>query len=152
MSTGHVLLVSQKHAALGGPPFPISPVPQVSSDIEAPEDSFAEERALISAQAHIPVGGKLQFFLRNWKVIKASKRVVRWCRKGYRLLFAPDGKKAALILLRTVCLPDRILHYRPGTPKHKALTDMIKVFVEKHVLNRCLQDAIVSSTLFSCGV
>ena len=95
MSTGHVLLVSQKHAALGGPPFPISPVPQVSSDIEAPEDSFAEERALISAQAHIPVAGMLQFFWRNWKVIKASKTVVRWCRKGYRLPFAPDGEQEA---------------------------------------------------------
>ena len=49
--------------------FPTPPVPQESSDTGAPEDSFVEERALISAQAHIPVGGKLQFFWRNWKVI-----------------------------------------------------------------------------------
>ena len=111
-----------------------SPVPQEFSDTGVSGDSFAEERALISAQAHIPVGGKLQFFWRNWKVIKASKRVVRWCRKGYRLPFAPDGERAASVLLRTVCPPDRIPHYRPGTPKHLALTDMITVLLEKHVI------------------
>ena len=92
MSTGNILVLTQKNAQLGGPPFPSPPVPQECSDTGGPEDLFAEERALASAQAHIPVGGKLKFFWRNWKVIKASKRVVRWCWKGYRLLFAPDGK------------------------------------------------------------
>ena len=73
------------------------------------KDSFAEERALISAYAQVPVGGKLQLLWRNWKVIKGYKRVVN----------------CALALLRTSCPPKRILHYLPGTPKHEALTDMI---------------------------
>ena len=40
------------------------------------KDSFNEERALISAYAQVPVGGKLQLLWRNWKVIKGYKRVV----------------------------------------------------------------------------
>ena len=67
-------------------------------------------------------------------MIKASKRVVRWCRKGYCLLFAPDGEQAASALLRTVCPLDRIPHYPPGTPKLLALTDMITVLLEKRVI------------------
>ena len=59
---------------------------------------------------------------------------MRWCRKGYHLHFAPDGEQAASVLLRTVCPPDHIPHYCPGTPKHLALTDMITGLLEKNVI------------------
>ena len=77
LSKGHFIPLAQKHAPLGGPSFPNCAGFQESSDTGAPVDVFAEKRLLIFAQSHIPVGGKLQFFLHNWQVIKASKCVVR---------------------------------------------------------------------------
>ena len=97
-------------------------------------DDFTTERALIDAQTHIPVCGKLQFFWRHWKVIRASKRVVRWCRKGYRLLFAPLGEDGESLLLRRECPPDLIPRHHPQTPKAVALADMITTLIAKHVI------------------
>ena len=91
------------------PPTPVLPsIPQSLAVSEESLDDFTIERALIDVQTHIPVGGKLQFFWRHCKVIRASKRVVRWCRKGYRLPFAPSGEDGASLLLRRECPPDLI--------------------------------------------
>ena len=67
-------------------------------------------------------------------MIKASKRVKRWCSKGYRLPFAHDGERAASALFRTACPPRCIPHDRPWTQKHQSLTDMIQVLLTKHVI------------------
>ena len=117
------------------PPTPIVPsVPQLLADSGEFGDNFTSELALINAQSYIPVGGTLQFFWRHWKVIRASKRVVRWCRKGYSLPFAPSGEEEASWLLRRECPPDLIPRYRPQTPKVVALAAMMDTLLEKHVI------------------
>ena len=117
------------------PPTPTPPsIPQPLAFSGESLDDFSAERALIDAQTHIPVGGKLQFFWRHWKVIRASKRVVRWCRKGYRLPFAPLGEEGASLLLRRECPPDLVPRYPPQTPKAVALVDMMSTLLEKRVI------------------
>ena len=79
-----------------------------SSAVSSDETSFEIEKNLISSQAHIPVGGKLRHFWREWQTIGASKKVVCWCVKVYRLPFAPDGERRTTSLLTDVCPPTLI--------------------------------------------
>ena len=51
-----------------------------------------------------------------------------------RAFVCPSRKELAdSAVLRTECPPEYTLHYRPGSPKHAAPTDMIWVFLTKKV-------------------
>ena len=89
------------------------------------EVSYKEEKKMIKDQEHIPVGGKLQRFWRAWKAIKASKKVVRWARKGYRLPFIPDGEIQARAFLRFSAPQTLIPSYAADSVKGKALSEML---------------------------
>ena len=98
------------------------------------EVSYEEEKKLINDQKHIPVGGKLQHFWRAWKAIQASKKVVRWARKGYRLPFIPGGEIQARSFLKQSAPPSLIPSYPPDSVKGKALSDMIDSLLQKSVI------------------
>ena len=98
------------------------------------EEDYEEEKKMIEKQKEIPVGGKLQHFWRAWKAIKASKKVVRWARKGYRLPFCPGGEDQARSFMRVSSPPSLIPSYAPDSIKGKALTEMIQSLLLKHVI------------------
>ena len=108
--------------------------PERSSD----DADFQFERDLIASQSHIPVGGKLRHFWREWQTINASNKVVRWCLKGYRLPFAPDGERRATCLLTDVCPPTLITSYPPLSEKGLALSEMLDSLLQKQVIDEVL--------------
>ena len=108
--------------------------PDVVSADPFVSDDYSLERRLIAEQSCVPVGGKLRHFWRAWQQIGASKKVVRWCLRGYRLPFVPDGERRATELLRPVCPPSLVPSYPPTSEKGLALAAMIDTLLQKDVI------------------
>ena len=69
---------------------------------------------------------------------KCFRKVVRWCLKGYRLPFAPDGERRATSLLTGVCPPMLITSYPPLSEKGLALSEMLDSLLQKQVIEEVL--------------
>ena len=109
----------------------------VTDSVETPPTtpSYDLERSALETLQRIPVGGRLQFFWREWRRIGASKRVCRWLRRGYRLPFLPGAEAQARALFVTKCPPRLALFY--GNPeKHAAITELLQQLLAKHVIER----------------
>ena len=115
------------------------------------EVSYEEEKKMIKDQEHIPVGGKLQHFWRAWKAIKASKKVVRWARKGYRLPFIPDGEIQARAFLRFSAPQTLIPSYAADSVKGKALSEMLTSLLQKSVIEQVPPNTLCFLMSSSCA-
>jgi hypothetical protein len=99
-------------------------------------ENYKEEKETLEQQKSIPVGGKLQHFWQAWKALGASKKVVRWCRKGYMLPFIPGGEQEARTLCKQVCPPEAQISYKSNKEKQKALEEMMVTLLDKDVIER----------------
>ena len=116
------------------PPSPPRSFSPPSFAKSSDDTGFEFEKTLILWQAHIPVGGKLHPFWREWQTIGDSNKVVRWCLKGYRLPFAPDDERRVTSLLTDVCPPTLITSYPLLFEKGLALYYMLESLLQKHVI------------------
>ena len=85
-------------------------------------------------QSHIPVGGRLRHFWKEWRAIGASRRVARWLNRGYRLPFAPGEEETARKGLRRECPPELRTRYQLNVEKAVALKEMLQELLDKDVI------------------
>ena len=95
---------------------------------------LADIRARIAQLSHIPVGGRLRLFWRRWRELGASKKVIRWIRKGYSLPFILDQSHLPPLKLMTACPPGLATNYEKGSEKQIALDILISQLLAKKVI------------------
>ena len=99
-----------------------------------PLDTFVRDgldSVSIGQRENLPVGGRIKFFLSEWRKLGASRRVLRWIRYGYPLHFKSDLVMSSnLPKLVNSAPPDLITHYQDPF-KQQALESMIKELVAK---------------------
>ena len=91
--------------------------------------------AVVRSKHHLlmPVGGRLRGYAESWHGIGASRKVVRWLAKGYKLPFLPGAQDEADKLLRQVCPTSLRIHYHDAA-RHEALHDLVAKLLEKDVI------------------
>ena len=97
---------------------------------------WTEERAAITVMNSTPVGGRLKLKWQNWKQFGASKKIVRWLRKGYMLPFNPGQETVAKAKFSRKSDPDLVAHYQKGSEKAIVLDMMIDTLLKKNVIVR----------------
>ena len=140
--------VSSKHPTLPDvAPLPVSPTfaptaplrtvsPVCSSGQTDPiRSTFLSElqrlETLRKLQDAVPVGGRLRFFWKEWQSVGASRKVVRWFRKGYPLPFAPDGREQAISFMTLRSPAYLLVDYSSDPIRHQALHCKIDELVSK---------------------
>ena len=101
---------------------------------------WTSERMAIKEMNKIPVGGRLVHYWRNWKELGASKKVVRWARKGYMLPFIPGGEHDARSRFTLQSDPSMVANYEQGSEKAQVLTMMMNTLLQKNVIKVMSQD------------
>ena len=87
-----------------------------------------------TAQKTEPVGGRLKRFWKIWKREGTPKRIYNWFRKGYFLPFGRNQKTEVDYIIKKEC-PDSVLSkYAPGSPKQKALDELVAKLLEKNAI------------------
>ena len=90
---------------------------------------------LAQASRFLPVGGRLQHHADDWTAIGASRRVVKWLKKGFRLPFIPDGRARAVAMQRRECPRQLCIHYSDPI-KQTALYELIDKLLDKDVIEQ----------------
>ena len=79
----------------------------------------------------VPVGGRLRFHWEEWQTVGASRKVVRWFRKGYPLPFAPDGREQAIRFMSLQSPPYLLVDYSFDPVRQDALRRKIEELLAK---------------------
>ena len=95
---------------------------------------LARLETLRKLQDSVPVGGRLRFFWEEWRSIGASRKVVRWFRKGYPLPFAPDGREQAVRLMSPTSPAYLMVDYSSDTVRQEALHCKIEELLAKSAI------------------
>ena len=90
--------------------------------------------ALRVLQDSVPVGGRLRMFWQEWQLIGASRKVVRWFRKGYPLPFSPDGRELALRHVSTHSPAHLMVDYSSDPVRHEALHGKVEELLAKSAI------------------
>ena len=96
--------------------------------------NWVNERAAITEMNETPVGGRLKFKWQNWKTFGASKKIVRWLRKGYMLPFNIGHEDLAKQHMSKTSDPDLVAQYEPDTEKAIVLKMMMDTLLKKNVI------------------
>jgi len=83
---------------------------------------------------HIPVGGRLKHFWREWQTLRASKEVLRWLRRGYPLPFLKNRDHLPPLKLVKSCPPHLITRYDSQPQKQAALDNIISELLAKKAI------------------
>ena len=123
------------------------PLPPVAAPVQAKVETevtsdkgvdaapfLAEIQERIDQLSHIPVGGRLRLFWRRWRELGASKKVIRWIRKGYSLPFLLDQSHLPPLKLMTTCPAGLATNYESGSEKQIALDLLIAELLRKRVI------------------
>ena len=85
----------------------------------------------------VPVGGRIRFFLNEWRNIGASKQVLRWIQLGYPLRFKKDLIDSKnLPKLTRLAHPQVVTQYSNNQVKQQALDLLIQDLLAK----RCIRE------------
>ena len=95
---------------------------------------WTKERAAIAEMNSTPVGGRLKFKWQNWKQFGASKKIVRWLRKGYMLPFNLGQEAVAKTKFSKRSDPDLVAHYQKDSEKAIVLNMMMDTLLKKNVI------------------
>ena len=99
-------------------------LPVLTSELERLE-------RLRTQQLSLPVGGRLVHFWQEWQAIGASRKVVRWFRKGYALPFAEDGWSKALRFFSMRSPSYLLVDYSSDPVKRDALQEKVQELLQK---------------------
>ena len=107
----------------------------LASDFQTAEWEVSYTEAVIKAKHHLrtPVGGRLRAYAETWHSIGASRRIIRWLSKGYKLPFLPGMQDEADKLLMQVCPTSLRIHYHDRA-RHEALHNLVATLLEKDVI------------------
>ena len=90
----------------------------------------------LGLRENLPVGGRLKFFLEAWRKIGASKRVLRWIRRGYPLRFKTElSRSGNLPKLALSAHPSIVTSYSDPL-KQEALVTLIRELEAKQCITR----------------
>ena len=80
-----------------------------------------------------PVGGRLKFTWREWKKVNASKKILRWLRRGYILPFKKDedAERRARNQFSVASHNDLIANYSQGSEKQLVIDQMMETLIKK---------------------
>ena len=99
-----------------------------------PDPEIAFVKSEIEKNAHIPVGGRLSKFHKEWKALGASKTVIRWLKRGYPLPFIRNRGHLPELALIDKCPPDLVTNYEKNSVKCLALEDKINELLLKKAI------------------
>ena len=95
-----------------------------------------KERATITEMNSTTVGGRLKFKWQNWKQFGASKKIVRWLRKGYMLPFNLEQEAVAKTKFSHRSDPDLVAHYQKDSEKATVLNMVMDTLLKKNVTSK----------------
>ena len=83
-----------------------------------------------------PVGGRLKYTWQKWKSVKASKKILRWLRRGYLLPFKTeeDAERRARAQFLNESPKDLIANYISGSEKQLVIGQMMTTLLKKGVI------------------
>ena len=123
------MLFSQAPSFTDHDSAPLATVSQVA-DWEA---KYSEAVIKARFELRTPVGGRLVNYPAAWQGIGASRKVVRWLSKGYKLPFLPGAQEEADKFLTKVCPQSLRIHYSDAA-RHEALHDLVAKLIDKAVI------------------
>ena len=109
-------------------------VSQASSPNIACDYNWSVERAAIADMNATPVGGRLKFKWENWKEFGASKKIVRWLRKGYMLPFNVGEEAIVRSKFSAKSDANLVANYAPDTEKALVLNMMMDTLLKKNYI------------------